>query len=431
MVRDCGTLRGTLKTIGCEVSVPWPKGIVRIPEWLGFDLRNEVRADGLILPTWGSGDLTTDWSAAAIKGAKEVLSQKPDLLIVVSGIHFGMRLSEVPNRPIHDEVPALWNRTIYTTHFYYGWSFDLMAYDMLGRNIPVLMSLTCWLWCLLAADATFPKRFQERYEAAEQQDARACFAQWELFAAAALFGLQAVLFMIGEHLGQSCGHIHIVSPPAFVVATSVGFHIGYVLWIRILLGYTLVLFTTLSKEKDTCQSQFLLQEHAVSEGNMFLFLGNDVAEAIADAQRRLMACILTIGRLCASEILVRPLRQRKIAFASGAASLLALVFFTGSKCGSYSSFQGELNACLGPLLSGDGVTPAPVWLSEFGTDVSDNYWIYVIQYMREQQLDFAYWSINGNKRLHESETYGLLQDDNFGVRHPWKLEDLQGLFLNR
>ena len=26
------------------------------------------------------------------------------------------------------EVPALRNRTIYTTHFYYGWSFDMMAY---------------------------------------------------------------------------------------------------------------------------------------------------------------------------------------------------------------------------------------------------------------------------------------------------------------
>ena len=73
-------------------------------------------------------------------------------------------------------------------------------------------------------------------------------------------------------------------------------------------------------------------------------------------------------------------------------------------------------------------------------------------------MDFAYWSINGEKRLHESETYGLLQarhsiysqheakakdaylfqpamyvglgawqDDNWAVRHPWKLKMLHTL----
>ena len=50
-----------------------------------FITRNEVRADGITLPTWGSGDALTDWSIAAVKGAKEVLQEKPDLLIVVSG----------------------------------------------------------------------------------------------------------------------------------------------------------------------------------------------------------------------------------------------------------------------------------------------------------------------------------------------------------
>ena len=32
---------------------------------------------------------------------------------------------------------------------------------------------------------------------------------------------------------------------------------------------------------------------------------------------------------------------------------------------------------------------------------------------KEQQLDFAYWSINGDKRANESETYGLLQVGKF------------------
>eukprot|EP00411_Alexandrium_monilatum_P100370 CAMPEP_0175782924 /NCGR_PEP_ID=MMETSP0097-20121207/78041_1 /TAXON_ID=311494 /ORGANISM="Alexandrium monilatum, Strain CCMP3105" /LENGTH=65 /DNA_ID=CAMNT_0017093775 /DNA_START=66 /DNA_END=260 /DNA_ORIENTATION=+ len=64
---------------------------------------------------------------AAVKGAKRVLAENPQALIVISGIHFGMRLSEVPFHPVHLSEPELRNRTVYTTHFYYGWSFDLMA----------------------------------------------------------------------------------------------------------------------------------------------------------------------------------------------------------------------------------------------------------------------------------------------------------------
>mmetsp|Transcript_73718 Transcript_73718/g.172992 ORF Transcript_73718/g.172992 Transcript_73718/m.172992 type:complete len:588 (+) Transcript_73718:98-1861(+) len=385
------------------------------PRVVGFDLRNEVRANGIALPTWGTGDRQTDWSIAATKGAQEVLRHSPDLLIVVSGIHFGMRLSEVSTRPIHDEVPALWNRTVYTTHFYYGWSFDLMAYDMLGRNIPTLMLFACWLWFLLLADAqTSATRTQVATKGAVQGE------HWELSAAAGVLGLQAVLFSIGEHLGQTCGHVHIVSPPAFVVATSVGFHIGYVLWLRILLAYTLVLFTGLGNEQE--------DQQVVELGEIKGLLDAGASEP-TDLKIRFITLMFTFGKCLASKHLVKPLRDRKILSATAAAALLAAVFVVGGKCGSYSSFQGALDACLGPLLSGDGVMPAPVWLSEFGTDVSDNYWIYIIRYMREQQLDFAYWSINGDKRANESETYGLLQDDNSAVRHPWKLQDLQSLFL--
>ena len=79
---------------------------------------------------------------------------------------------------------------------------------------------------------------------------------------------------------------------------------------------------------------------------------------------------------CASETLVQPLRERKRIFALGALLVLLIVVLVGTKCGSYETFRGrqrschvsvaaehcrgELDACLGPLLSGDGVAPAPV-----------------------------------------------------------------------
>ncbi|CAJ1405628.1 unnamed protein product [Effrenium voratum] len=402
------------------------KGDARV---MGFDLRNEVRADGIRLPTWGSGDPWTDWAIAAVKGAREVLRERPDLLIVVSGIHFGMRLSEVPSRPVHEEVPELRNRTVYTTHFYYGWSFDMMAFDMLARHIPVLICFTCWLWFLLAADRSARAA---RAPGPRQSEAS---PGWELCAAAALLALQACLFLIGEILGQSCGHIHIVSPPAFVVLSSWLFQASYLIWARILLSYTLVLFTNTKEPRGYSPVQGGSRE-AVEDPSLAAMPQDEMLQVEAPPVPKsrapvglaiLRAACRTCTLCCGSDALVQPLRERQRLSAVAPLAFLTALLVVGGKCGSYENFRGELDACLGPLLSGEGVTPAPVWLSEFGTDVRDNYFNNIIRYMKENELDFAYWSINGRKRFNESETYGLLQDDNFAVRHPWKLEMLHSL----
>ena len=55
---------------------------------------------------------------------------------------------------------------------------------------------------------------------------------------------------------------------------------------------------------------------------------------------------------------------RRRCWAMAAALLLLVLLFLGERCGSYGNFEGELDACLGPLLSGRGVTPAPVWRAQ-------------------------------------------------------------------
>eukprot|EP00931_Biecheleriopsis_adriatica_P066297 TRINITY_DN40691_c0_g1_i1.p1 TRINITY_DN40691_c0_g1~~TRINITY_DN40691_c0_g1_i1.p1 ORF type:complete len:625 (+),score=139.84 TRINITY_DN40691_c0_g1_i1:72-1946(+) len=417
----------------------------------GFDIRNEVRANGLVLPTWGSGDRLTDWSMAAVKGAKKVLAENPRLLIVVSGIHFGMRLSEVPHRPIHEEVPELHNRTMYTTHFYYGWSFDLMAYDMIGRNIPTLMAFACWLWLLLLLDGWMSRSTSWRVAHEEQeeeahmpadsgnvlQEAWKHFKLWasgrcEMVLSVAVLLLQAFLFSVGEHLGQTCGHIHIVSPPAFVVLSSVCFHVSYFIWARILLAYTFVILSGTGGAADDSRYS-LNRDLSIDNPNeeemeaSFDFPAEGASKGGKDAMKRVASTAVSICSRRACSRLVEPLRARKSVTGLAALAFLSLVGVIGQRCGSYANFQGELDACLGPLLSGHGVTPAPVWLSEFGTDVRDNYWIFITRYLKENHLDFAYWSINGEKRTNESETYGLLGDDNMELRDPWKLQNLQSV----
>ncbi|CAJ1340461.1 unnamed protein product [Effrenium voratum] len=300
----------------------------------------------------------------------------------------------------------------------------MMAFDMLARHIPVLICFTCWLWFLLAADRSARAA---RAPGPRQSEAS---PGWELCAAAALLALQACLFLIGEILGQSCGHIHIVSPPAFVVLSSWLFQASYLIWARILLSYTLVLFTNTKEPRGYSPVQGGSRE-AVEDPSLAAMPQDEMLQVEAPPVPKsrapvglaiLRAACRTCTLCCGSDALVQPLRERQRLSAVAPLAFLTALLVVGGKCGSYENFRGELDACLGPLLSGEGVTPAPVWLSEFGTDVRDNYFNNIIRYMKENELDFAYWSINGRKRFNESETYGLLQDDNFAVRHPWKLE---------
>jgi endoglucanase len=83
----------------------------RQPAVVGVDLRNEPRATTPLGPlgrgaTWGPGDArlpTTDWRAAAIRGASAVLTANPNLLVLVDGVDFATDLHGAHDDPIHDD----------------------------------------------------------------------------------------------------------------------------------------------------------------------------------------------------------------------------------------------------------------------------------------------------------------------------------------
>jgi endoglucanase len=73
---------------------------------------------------------------------------------------------------------------------------------------------------------------------------------------------------------------------------------------------------------------------------------------------------------------------------------------------------------------------APVWLGEFGDGASsDPKWLTnLAAYLRETDIDWAYWPINGGpKPSGDSEPYGLLEDDWSTVRNDWRLSLLRQL----
>ena len=63
--------------------------------------------------------------------------------------------------------------------------------------------------------------------------------------------------------------------------------------------------------------------------------------------------------------------------------------------GSYEAFERELNFKWGFLLSAGNA--APVWLGEFGTNTQSLWWKHMLAYLQKHDLDFAYWSVNGEK----------------------------------
>lgn len=104
---------------------------------------------------------------------------------------------------------------------------------------------------------------------------------------------------------------------------------------------------------------------------------------------------------------------------------------------SYEAFASSRDASWGHIVN-NGL--GPVWVGEFGSDKQNAMWNWTILYLKERDLDFAYWSIDGEhfpsmaaefgehvSGLTQEETYGLWDTNYATIRHLWKLRDLQSL----
>ena len=94
---------------------------------------------------------------------------------------------------------------------------------------------------------------------------------------------------------------------------------------------------------------------------------------------------------------------------------------------------------------------APIWMSEFGADTRDSYWIGVITYLAKSDMDWAVWAYYGASRYEQSreidpilgtyvnttlkETYGLMNEDYSATQFAkegfsggdWRIEDMQAV----
>lgn len=65
-------------------------------------------------------------------------------------------------------------------------------------------------------------------------------------------------------------------------------------------------------------------------------------------------------------------------------------------------------------------------LGEFGNNEDDTYWNYMMKLLKETDVDWTYWCLDGYKcKNQEDETYGLLSHDFSKVRYPWMIKSLK------
>jgi endoglucanase len=96
-------------------------------------------------------------------------------------------------------------------------------------------------------------------------------------------------------------------------------------------------------------------------------------------------------------------------------------FHSSDQLADYDAFKAGLQERWGYILERN---LAPLYLSEFGTctkppcdPLDPTYLDFITRYLRESDMDWAYWAVNGTEsagysRTHgASETYGLLSDD--------------------
>lgn len=81
------------------------------PYVVGADLRNELRSGA----AWGGSDPAKDWHAAAERGGNAILSQNPNLLIMVEGPGYSTNFRDVSVLPLRLNVA---NRLVYSPHDY-------------------------------------------------------------------------------------------------------------------------------------------------------------------------------------------------------------------------------------------------------------------------------------------------------------------------
>lgn len=497
------------------------------PLVVAIDLRNEVHDYQDTVLTWGTGDMKTDWAAAATRAGNAVLAANPNVLIVIMALCFGMDLRAARDYPISLTVP---DRVVYQTHNYVEFQFWmwisttvtswvsirdfsvavwilalvfavvlLLAWDGLHRPKPALNTLLVyagiWFFAILALSAVIAFAMYS-----VTRPYCGYWARRDMLPAVLACGLLSpvgLAMIVGGCVRhrRGCGACRTVAPkdeggseetsssaPAEETGADIeSFGVAGATplgnptpaaspeerspTLLASQGRTAVTETVVGKKGDQTGSRGIQELQGASTGNI------EAAEPQPEV-RRAVAPKRLMGapgwRSCglAWSGLLHKVQKRK----NGTKAELEVEWDMGLCCGFHCFVLAMILllalgvlfifACFAPtyqllethfdrmwgFVQEEGYPyTAPVWMGEFGNPVRGTYWINFMRYLRDHDMDFAYWALNGKKwgegwidttngkwnaydePRWQNESFGIFKEDYSTVRDAWRLLDLQAL----
>lgn len=389
------------------------------PLVVGIDLRNELHDYRGTMLTWGDSNPTTDWLAAAEKAGNACLQANPDILVVVEALCFGFELRPVRDvRPVNLAVPG---RLVYTVHNY----LEFQVFYLVDKFLP-WAEIRCACLCSGAASALALVFVVARWRAlgsAGPSKATAVVTLGSWLCALALLAAAAfeVLFEVLAHGVPACGYwAYRDAIPArrlSLVLAAAG--------------------ASLAAGGILCHRAPATPGHEASDETELVATPTDSGprvplSAFESSSRpgvKPGACCQLQCVVCLSVLLL----------------LLGTLYWYASVALDYSTLEASLDRSWGFALEDGQAYTAPVWLGEFGHYRADTYWNNLIRYIKEHDLDYAYWALNGLKystghidgstgawvdypaARYDEESFGILNSDFKTVRHKEIVDDLAHL----
>eukprot|EP00931_Biecheleriopsis_adriatica_P101583 TRINITY_DN76694_c0_g1_i1.p1 TRINITY_DN76694_c0_g1~~TRINITY_DN76694_c0_g1_i1.p1 ORF type:complete len:739 (-),score=102.19 TRINITY_DN76694_c0_g1_i1:201-2315(-) len=466
------------------------------PFVVAYDVRNEPHDFQETKLTWGDGNPETDFAAAAERAGNAVLAKAPDALIVVEALCFASDLRGIKEHPIKLSQPA---RVVYEVHNY----LEFQDYTLFSKQITSYKNLHHQLWAVsfLLIATLVVLVIMWNCVGAPRPPRGLFFFTTGSFSTVIGVMILYILHVIMPSISRMKGCDFGVRQDYDML-----FNVGY---LALFAGLALFVLSYLTAHRilpdffptrkrypgflgfpgwRSCrvlrlQSRIWLRYFINGPEERRLLTmgssqrGNRVAAQEEEELIKRESDENSDDRQVSQSSSEEEVQEHEIEFEAewdqGVCTgflifvvCLVLVFPAVTVEGSlqyissYSMMEANLDAKWGFALEEGRAYTAPVWMGEFGEVVRGSYWLHLLTYLAERDVDFGFWPLNGmaykdvDMKIENAnfwglmrgsltgsfkpkeaswveEGWGLLKPDYVTVRQPWVLQDLQNLMVSR
>lgn len=451
------------------------------PWVVAHDLRNEPHSYENTYLEWGSGDVSNDYLRAMETAGNAVLDVAPDVLIVIEALCFGMELRPVIQRQVQLKHP---NRVVYEVHNYQEFQFSTLfnthfySWSYVRRVIESAVVILILALTLVGYSCR-----RLKWPWAPQGVFLVSFGSW--VTAASLIGI-CIFSVAFVYYRRYCHYIAEYDIKPVILAFFGLLLLGCVLLVAGLIRAGPCKSSRTSRrfkqhrDCDDClgmigdadASDF--DDASDTDSIEADKMGGDPETSHDEDLGPLNLCVRARSppsggpccfrgfgscRIAQQRTVGRQWREKRlqrVAWDCGLCCMfqacigiplvvivLGCLWFYAYVAQGETRIEAELDRKWAFVLQEGYPYTAPVWMGEFGTGTRGSYWVSVVQYLSQRDLDWAYWPLNPDKLTDgyfddwggwhpqelawQEDSYSILEMDYMTVRDPWRLLDLHAL----